>query len=189
MSQSSMLAAARRAKALVNNPFTIVDLETTGFDGYRERIVQIAVVNEDGETLMDSLVNPGVPIPNSHIHGITNDMVEDAPSFADLHPTLTRALNGMDVLAYNWSFDGSFILGNCKQHKLALPEWTHADCIMELFARFYGEWNSRYKSYRWQELATAAAHFDLSFEGQAHSALADAKMALAVLKKMAEKAD
>jgi inhibitor of KinA sporulation pathway (predicted exonuclease) len=60
---------------------------------------------------------------------------------------------------------------------------------MELFARFYGEWNPRYKSYKWQKLATAAAHFDLTFEGEAHSALTDARMALMVLRKMAEYAE
>jgi len=189
MNQSSTLAAARRAKALMNQPFAVVDLETTGFDGYRQRIVQIGVVDRDGAMLLDSLVNPGVSIPNSHIHGITDAMVIGAPSFADLHPALMKTLNGVGVLAYNWKFDGSFILGNCKQYRLEQPRWVHSDCIMELFARFYGEWNPRYKSYKWQKLATAAAHFDLTFEGEAHSALTDARMALMVLRKMAEYAE
>lgn len=189
MSEQSTLAAARRAKKLLETPFVVVDLETTGFDGYRERIVQIGIVNEAGDPLMDTLVNPGVSIPNSPIHGVTDAMVVNAPSFADLYPALVGCLSSKPVLAYNWAFDGSFILGNCKQYKLPPPRWTHADCIMELFARFYGDWNPRYKSYRWQKLSTAVSLFDLEFPGRSHSALADAQMALAVLKKMAERAE
>jgi DNA polymerase III epsilon subunit-like protein len=188
MTESVTLAAAIRAQKLLSQKPVIVDVETTGFSGNRDRIVQIGVVDHEGNTLLDTIINPGVPIPNGHIHGITDAMVVDSPTFADVYPTMVAALANKTVLAYNWQFDGSFIRGNCVQDKLEPPRMV-GDCIMELFAKFYGEWNPRYKSYRWQKLATAAAHFDLDFEGAAHSALTDAKMALAVLKGMAAYAD
>lgn len=189
MSKDAMLQAARRAQELTDMDYVVVDVETTGFNGQRDRIVQIGIVNANGDALLDMLVNPGVPIPNSHIHGITDAMVKDAPKFSDVHPYLIQQLNKKTVLAYNWAFDGSFIRGNSQQFGLLPPPGMKGACIMELFAQFYGEWNARYKSYRWQKLATAAAHFDVTVDGRAHSALADAQMARLVLKGMAARAD
>lgn len=186
MTDSATRAAAQHAKRLCGEPFVVLDVETTGFDGYRDRIVQIGIVNQDGEALMDTLVNPCVPILNSDIHGITDAMVADAPTFPKVYAQLMEALHGRMVLAYNHAFDWPFILGNCKQFNLMPPVGVRGDCIMELFAQYYGDWNYRYKSYRWKKLVVAADFFQLKFEGGAHSALSDAKMALAVLKKMAE---
>ena len=67
---------------LMNNPETwvILDTETTGLDNTAEAI-QIGVLAPDGNVLLNTLVNPICHIPENvtHIHGITNEMVEDAP--------------------------------------------------------------------------------------------------------------
>ncbi|MFJ2900325.1 exonuclease domain-containing protein [Streptomyces sp. NPDC087218] len=67
--------------------YAILDTETTGLD-YDSRIVEIAVTTAAGTVLLDTLVNPGAPIPAeaAAIHGITDVMVADAPS-TDQHPT------------------------------------------------------------------------------------------------------
>lgn len=180
------LAAAARAKEIVAGEYVVFDLETTGFSGYRDRVVSIAIINQDGEVLLDSLVHPGIEIPNSHIHGITDAMVIGAPTFIQLHPVIVEALQHKTVLSYNYQFDGSFINGSCDQHDLDRPAGVHGECIMTLFAKFYGDWNNYRKNYRWQKLTKAADFFVLQFDGQAHHALADARMAWGVLKKMAE---
>lgn len=173
--------AARRAKQFADGALTVVDLETTGFSANYDEIIQIGVVNQAGDVLLDTLVKPLNPIFNSRVHGITTAMVADAPTFPEIYPALMDAIQGKIVLSYNWSFDWNFIQGNCRRHKLAQPMGIRGDCIMKLFAQ--------YIEGKKQTLVKAGSYFDLTFEGRAHSALVDAQMALAVLKKMAEKAN
>lgn len=180
------LAAGKRAHELMTAPFVVFDCETTGFSGYRDEIVSIAIIDHHGDVLLDRLIKPVQPIYNSNIHGITDGMVADALTFPEIYPTIKRHLENKTVLAYNFQFDGTFIDGNCHQHNLDRPSGVIGECVMELYAQFYGDWNNRHRNYRWQKLSKAAADFNLTFSSQAHHALADAQMALAVLKKMAE---
>lgn len=63
----------------------ILDVETTGLDKYAE-IVEISIIDEQGHILLNTLVKPLEPIPDDviAIHGITNEMVASAPSWAYL---------------------------------------------------------------------------------------------------------
>ncbi|MBS1603593.1 MAG: 3'-5' exonuclease, partial [Bacteroidetes bacterium] len=70
----------------LTRPLAIIDLETTGVNLGTDRIVEIAIVKimPDGKKLVKrKLINPEMPIPagSTDIHGITNEMVKDAPSF------------------------------------------------------------------------------------------------------------
>lgn len=92
----------------------IVDLETTGADPNRDRITEAAVlIVENGELLSQwsSLINPGMPIPEriQELIGITDAMVADAPSFADLADTLHAQLDGAVFVAHNARFDYNFL--------------------------------------------------------------------------------
>lgn len=94
--------------------FAIVDLETTGGSALHDRIVEIGVVlMDDGvETgRFQSLVNPGVPIPwsVSQIHGITNEEVEDAPSFDALTDQILALTEDRIFVAHNVNFDYGFL--------------------------------------------------------------------------------
>lgn len=147
-----------------------LDTETTGLsaaDG--DRIVEIAIVDVRGRTLVNTLVNPRRPIPRdaSRIHGITDRMVERAPALADLWPELERILSGKQVVIYNAAYDRQFF-----PDRLACT--ARISCAMLAFAKAYGEWNPRFGDFRWQRLETAAEHVGHTWEGQAHRALADA---------------
>lgn len=94
--------------------FVVVDVETTGL-GKQDRIVEIAAVILDGETLeivdeYDTLVNPMRDIGATSIHGITASMVESAPTFEDLAISLGNILQGRVLVAHNISFDKRFIV-------------------------------------------------------------------------------
>ena len=70
----------------LQRPIVFLDLETTGLNLVTDRVVEIAMlkVMPDGSRVMKrKLVNPEMPIPKevSEIHGITNEMVKDAPKF------------------------------------------------------------------------------------------------------------
>lgn len=96
-------------------PVVAIDTETTGRDPTTDRVVEVACVRwERGAiTLRKSwLVNPGRPIPKeaSDVHGISDDDVKDAPTFADILPELLEALEGAIPLAYNAEFDRKQLL-------------------------------------------------------------------------------
>jgi DNA polymerase-3 subunit epsilon len=95
--------------------FAVVDVETTGMRaGASDRITEIAVVVVHGgrrEVVFDSLVNPGRPIPPAicAITNITNDMVQRAPTFAEVADQVLAALAGRVFVAHNARFDWGFI--------------------------------------------------------------------------------
>src|ERR1700749_1316291 len=90
----------------LTRPLAIIDLETTGVNLGTDRIVEIAIVKimPDGKKLVkQKLINPEMPIPttSSDIHGITNEMVKDAPSFKQVANELKQFLDNCDLAGYN----------------------------------------------------------------------------------------
>lgn len=146
---------------LADRDTVILDTETTGLDD-GARIVDIAVITATGDTLLDTLVNPGEPIPAeaTNIHGITDVMVTDAPTFADIADELRRILAGRRVVIYNAVYDTGVLI-----HELggdnsvfdrigalkALLPATYEDA-MEPYSDWYGEWSDWHGNYRWQRL-------------------------------------
>ena len=95
--------------------FAIIDTETTGFNKRYDRIIEIAAVRADSHfNPIDSwhtLLNPdGKTIKNSHIHGITNDMVATAPTFSEVYGDFTSYIDGMQLFAHNAPFDSKMII-------------------------------------------------------------------------------
>lgn len=95
--------------------YAVVDVETTGTrvrDG--DRVTEVAVVqlhNGRASTVFESLINPDRPIPRiiSALTNISEDMVKDAPRFADIAPQLASVLEGSIFVAHNAAFDWRFI--------------------------------------------------------------------------------
>ena len=90
----------------LTKPLAIIDLETTGINLGTDRIVEIAIVKilPDGtRSVKRKLLNPEMPIPqaSSDIHGITDEMVKDAPTFRQVANELKQTLDGCDIAGYN----------------------------------------------------------------------------------------
>lgn len=90
----------------LDRPLCVFDLEATGTDPLQDRIVDVCVVRRepDGtQSVYSSLVNPGAPIPAeaTAIHKITDEMVREAPRFADLVPKLLELFAGADLAGFN----------------------------------------------------------------------------------------
>ena len=105
--------ASPPAPAPFREPLVFVDLETTGANPVRDRITEIGIVEVSaaGVTQWSSLVNPGIPIP-PFIQGLTNisdEMVADAPPFADLAEEVLGRLKGRLFVAHNARFDYGFL--------------------------------------------------------------------------------
>jgi DNA polymerase-3 subunit epsilon len=87
-------------------PLAFIDLETTGINLGTDRIVEIAVIKilPDGtKSVKRKLINPEMPIPpaSSDIHGITNEMVKDAPAFRQVANEFRQMLDNCDLAGYN----------------------------------------------------------------------------------------
>ena len=94
--------------------YAIIDIETTGGSAVYERITEIAVFIYDGEKIVDqftSLVNPGRSIPFfiTKITGISDQMVENAPSFEQVASQIDQITKGCFFVAHNVSFDYNFV--------------------------------------------------------------------------------
>jgi len=94
--------------------YAVVDIETTGFSPVSDRVVEVAcVVVQDGriERHWSSLVDPERPIPwrATQVHGITDDDVAQAPSFAAVERELIALCADATVVAHNASFDLGFL--------------------------------------------------------------------------------
>src|SRR5262245_33517048 len=85
--------------------FYVLDTETTGINP-NDEIIQVGIVDKHGKTVLNSLVKSTKPVPAAAIavHGITNDMLETAPRFADLYVRLSTILAGQPLIAYNMDF-------------------------------------------------------------------------------------
>ena len=110
-----LIPEAQGSPLLDDCAFAVVDVETTGMRaGGGDRITEIAVVVVHGgrrEVVVDSLVNPGRPIPPAicAITNITNAMVRDAPTFAEVVDQVVAALAGRVFVAHNARFDWGFV--------------------------------------------------------------------------------
>lgn len=95
--------------------YLLLDLETTGGNGVRDRITEIAAVRvEHGVEVArwSTLVNPGVHISGfiEQLTGISNALVADAPTFDEVAAQLLELLDGAVLVAHNVRFDHGFLL-------------------------------------------------------------------------------
>jgi DNA polymerase III subunit epsilon len=110
-----LVPEAQGSPMLDDCAFAVVDVETTGMRARaRDRITEIAVVVVRGnrrEVVLDSLVNPGRPIPPAicAITNISNEMVRQAPGFAEVADQVLAALAGRIFVAHNATFDWGFV--------------------------------------------------------------------------------
>lgn len=87
-------------------PVAFIDLETTGVNLSTDRIVEIAIVKlmpDGSRQTKRKIINPQMPIPAqaSEIHGITDDMVKDAPTFKQAANEIKQFIEGCDLGGYN----------------------------------------------------------------------------------------
>ena len=159
--------------------FVYLDTETTGISASSNTIVEIAIVDDEGAVLLNSLINPLRPIPRdaTKIHGITDSMVVEAPTLKDLWPEIKDIVSGTHTVIYNADFDTKFFPQN-------LNCAGKISCAMLKFAKVYGEKDPYGRGFKWQKLDLAARHVKYRWEGNAHRALSDTLACRAVWKWM-----
>lgn len=144
------------------------DTETTGVRVDKDRIVEIAAFDPVNNKTFVSLINPGCIIPDDAIaiHGISNEMVKDQLTFAEVGKAFFEFCEGEVVLIAhnNDAFDSQFLKNESKRHNLTLPQWAMVDSL---------KWARRYRP----DLPRHALQFLRQIygiaENQAHRALDD----------------
>ena len=177
--------AIQWAQNLIAHRFYVLDTETTGL-GSADEIVQIAIVDGAGTTVMHQLIKPTIPIPSvaSAVHGIRDGDVAGSPSFKDIYIRLSSLLAGQAVIAYNMDFDWRLLQQTASRYGLPAMRTGKRDCAMKQYARFKGVRHSSGRNYVWHKLGAAVAQEGLPV-GEAHDALDDARMTLSLIRKMA----
>jgi DNA polymerase-3 subunit epsilon len=155
--------------------FSIFDTETTGFDPKTgARVLEIAVVRIDANgneiDAWSSLCQPGVGVDlgATHIHGITAEMLDGAPNFADIVGNFIATVKGSILMAHNAPFDLNMMRNEFRLAGLIWPEHQVGDTLVAARKLLPG-----LPSYK---LGSLAEHLGIGFKGEAHTALADTRV-------------
>ena len=163
-------------------PAVVLDLEATGLDVKRDRVVQAAAIAMLGsrileEPRLDQLVNPGIPIPESatRIHGLADPDVADAPPFAEVAEVLRMTLSGRVVIGHHIGFDLAILRNEAARAGIPWAEPPSLDIAMLLGALA--------PSLPDLGLETAANHLGVAITGR-HSALGDSMAAAQIFARL-----
>ncbi|HET9876769.1 MAG TPA: DEDDh family exonuclease [Mycobacterium sp.] len=156
--------------------WAVVDVETTGFRPGHARVISIAALALDADGRVEqsvaSLVNPGTDPGPTHVHGLTTEMLQGQPQFADIVDDVIAVLKGRTLVAHNVAFDYAFLASEAEFAGAELPVDT-VMCTVELARRLeLGLDNLR--------LETLAAHWAVT-QARPHDALDDARVLARVL--------
>lgn len=160
----------------------VVDVETTGFVPEKhDRVVEIGIVRTDfqgrEQARFETLVNPGRDVGPTHVHGITAEMVKQAPPFEAVADAVLEFLQGSYLVAHNAPFDVRFLKAELERTGDRIEQVPY-HCTLQASRRLYPDLPSK-------KLERLCEYLDIELE-QAHSALSDAeatRQLLAILRQ------
>ena len=162
----------------LKNPLVFFDLETTGINIVKDRIVEISYmkVHPNGkEECKTRRINPEMPIPpeSTAIHGITDEDVKKCPTFKEIAKTLASEIEGCDLAGYN---------SNRFDIPLLAEEFIRAGVDIDFSKRKFVDVQTIFHKMEQRTLAAAYKFYcDKSLEN-AHTAEADTLATYEVLK-------
>ena len=167
----------------LNRPIAFIDLETTGVNLSSDRIVEIAIIKlmTDGTKLVKrKLINPQMPIPQvtSDIHGITDDMVKDAPTFKQVANEIKQFIENCDLAGYN---------SNRFDIPILMEEFLRAEIELDLLDRKMVDVQHIFYTMEPRTLTAAYKFFCSKELVNAHSAEADVDATIEVLQAQVER--
>jgi DNA polymerase-3 subunit epsilon len=167
----------------LTKPLAFIDLETTGVNLGTDRIVEIAIVKilpDGSRSVKRKLVNPQIPIPKqaSEVHGITDEMVKDAPVFKDIAQELKQMLDGCDIGGYN---------SNRFDVPLLMEEFIRAEVEFDMKGRKLVDVQNIFHKMEQRTLSAAYKFYCNKNLDGAHSAEADAMATHEILEAQLER--
>lgn len=167
----------------LKRPIAFIDLETTGVNLSTDRIVEIAIVkvSPDGSRQVKrKLINPQMPIPKAttDIHGITDEMVKDAPTFKQAGNEIKQYLENCDLGGYN---------SNRFDIPMLMEEFLRAGMDVDLSNRRMIDVQHIFYSMEPRTLSAAYKFYCQKELVDAHSAEADVQATIDVLMSQLER--
>jgi len=164
-------------------PLAIIDLEATGMNLSTDRIVEIAIVKvmPDGKQVVKrKLLNPEMPIPAgvTEIHGITDEMVKDAPTFRQVANEIRQFIDNADLAGYN---------SNRFDIPLLVEEFLRASLELDFKNRKLVDVQKIFHSMEPRTLTAAYRFYCNEDLANAHSAEADASATWKVLQSQVQR--
>ncbi|QWD46606.1 3'-5' exonuclease [Polynucleobacter paneuropaeus] len=160
----------RKSKAMESDSFYIIDFETTGLSPTNgDRVIEVAALKIVSNKIVDqyqSLMNPGFEISKriTNITGISNDMLDDAPSNSKAIGSLVEFLEDNALVAHNASFDSNFLKNELLKTKIKRSyQFT---CSMRMARRIFPKAPNH-------KLGTLLQYRGISHSDLLHRALAD----------------
>ncbi len=172
------------ATPIADTVFAVVDLETTGFNPQKDRIVQMAavLVNGRGEVVdtFDTVVKPESPEQYEHgaehVHGISREMVQNGMPLRDALKQIWSFTDGKVFTAHNAKFDISFLEAESERVGMKREVRNYLDTLA--LAREADSDRQRKHS-----LQALCDHYGVTVE-RAHEAMSDAKATATILLKL-----
>ena len=165
-------------KLNLKRPIVFFDLETTGVDTAKDRIVEISMVKvmPNGEEIVRTrLINPQMHIPEdaTAIHGITDEDVKDAPTFAQIAKSLSQFIEGCDFGGFN---------SNRFDLPMLVEEFLRAGVDVDFRRRKFIDVQNIFHKMEQRTLVAAYRFYCDKELDNAHSAEADTRATYEVLK-------
>ena len=166
----------------------VIDTETTGLDPEKDELLQVSIIDIDGNELFNSYFKPHAISWHEaeKVNHISPEMVQNAPAIADKIARINEIVYSAEkIIGYNTYFDLRFLISN----GLIISEDAVIEDVMKRFAPIYGQWNEYFEDYKWQKLTTAASYYGYDWESRpygAHNSLADCYATLYVHNKILE---
>lgn len=149
-----------------------VDTETTGLDPEKDEVLQLSLVDGNGNVLFSSYLKPATRRrwPKAQeVHGITWVMVKDAPTMHEVRDEVQALIDASElIVGYNVSFDQSML----RATGISFGTRLMYD-VMDDYAQVWGRWSDRKGDYLWAKLGEATRRFGIPLD--AHDATDDAK--------------
>jgi len=182
--QYEMMQALPLKSAMFDTRLVFLDLETTGASADRDRITEIGLIEVAEAHLVQewsTLVDPGRVIPPAVVSltGITDHMVAQAPTFADISAELLERLEGRLLVAHNARFDYAFLRAEFR--RLGIRYRSRALCTVRLSRALFPE-------HRHHNLDSVIERFALSCSAR-HRALGDAQAVWAFARELERSVD
>ncbi|MDR1556468.1 MAG: 3'-5' exonuclease [Tannerellaceae bacterium] len=162
----------------LRNPLIFFDLETTGINIVKDRIVEISFVKvypNGKEESKTRRINPGIPIPpeSTAIHGIRDEDVKNCPVFREIAKSLAAQIEGCDLAGFN---------SNRFDIPMLAEEFLRADIDIDLNRRKFVDVQTIFHKMEQRTLAAAYKFYCGKDLEKAHTAEADTKATYEVLK-------
>jgi DNA polymerase-3 subunit epsilon len=167
----------------LTRPLAFIDLETTGVSLSTDRIVELAIVKlmpDETRLVKRKLINPQIPIPeaSSAIHGITDEMVKDAPTFKQAGNEIKQFLENCDLGGYN---------SNRFDIPILMEEFLRAGMEVDLSNRRMVDVQHIFYTMEPRTLSAAYKYYCQKELENAHSAEADVNATIEVLHAQVER--